>query len=522
MIRVTIHRHEVSPIDVTDRVESVSIRESVRAPWGSISLRLALPNKSPMFGGIAVGDWVVVTDESDAALGWGIVPFQRHDDRANGPVIDNAGRTIEAVSWLDYLGQVDLLLANGRSQTVGTMFNTVDWQKLVIESQRRVSGQLGEVMATMLRTVARILLPDSLGGEYVGDGVRVVHDDVTARAYAPRVTVDPVYGPSWGGFQTSMPSGGRALSVLLAGMAGDERLIEIFPARAAGGSFSRETTIQQASDDQLDPFGATRRKLLRDSGLAGPDLPRFKTVTRNEQRPAVSRALGITPVLVYRHAPWRTTPLDAWQEEQVARFGIDAPSLELDTARRFERVTWPTAGHVDIPASRVYSATRTLGLADDYTAVTVGLPNDPDGDFKWLEPLGLPIFAASPLQRYGLRLLNVSWPFFGPGDGGSQSHLLGVAWQGAQWYLGGGRFSAGTVTMAHDGRVLPGESFSVGIGPDRRITGYANTVTQTYDVSGDSVGRQTSIDYSRGITTTSDSLSDQEQRERPFAPKGAA
>lgn len=530
MTQVTIHRHGSAPVDVTGYVEGVTVRNAVRAPWGSISLDLTVPAESPEVGGITVGDWVVVKD-GELVLGWGIVPFQSHRT-IGGATLNVSGRQVQAMSWLDFLGQVEVIKAPGRlSASAGTMYAPGDWQRVVAAAFRQLSGDLGASVQAMLGVVGRVRLPSSLGGGYVGSNVRVVYDQETADAYARNVTVDPVFGRLTTGFQTTVAGKGRALAMLLAGVSGDTRVVEMFPAFGTGGSFQRrvrdEVVGSRLTDDQLDPFGSVRRQLLRDAGFAPPEGDAVarpqRTRVVSEDAPSTQGGLGATPVLVHRMVPWRTKPLADWIEEdarplfaRLAEKTSLAGPLGNATAKRFSAATWPTSGHADFSADDVFSVSRSQGLDEDFNAVTLAFPNAPDSNVKWSEAIGLPIHVASMIERYGLRVFDAEWPFINAVDGDTElSHLTGLAWQLAQWYLGAGRFLRGTASVRYSPWFQHGNSFSVGMPGGDGVDGYADAVEHSVSIEGDGVTRTTSIEYSRGLDTV-DGGDDGGSRNQPF------
>lgn len=518
MIRVDLHRHGEEPLDITSRVESLSVRNAVTAPWGSISVQLVVPNNHPWFGGIRRGDWLVVTDPRVGALGWGIIPDLQHTDSADGlGIIDNASRSLRAISWLDYLGMVDVAFAyERRGRSVGTMFNVRDWSRVVVRSRQRITGQIGPIVESLVDSLALLRLPSSMGGKLIGEDVRVIFNEDTARAFGPDISVDPVVGPSIGGLQTTMTGPGRALALLLAAVGGDQHMVELFPTLSSPGTFERTKHVEYVTEDQLDPFGALRRSLVAKVGnnRAQPMKFRVESQATRRQRPAASGVLGGTPSLVYRMPPWRTQALEPWVSDVGAKLGASSGWMTGETAERFSAVTWPSKRHFVLPADRVLRVGRRENIQNDYNAITIGLPNAPDQP-RWVEEWGLPIHAPFAIDRYGLRLLNVEWPFFVPGDREFTSHMRAVAWQAAQWYLGHGRFTAGTVEALYDPWCRPGESFRAGFGPDRDLEAYADAVTHSFASEGDAVVRTTSIEYSRGLTESTGNTSG--RREQPYA-----
>lgn len=462
MIRIKRHRHGAHAIDITDYVETVSARNAVRQPWGSISLTMVAP--MARLGGIAArGDVLVVNDGDDVVLGWGIVPSQSQRHVA-GPPLSLRDRDVMAVSWLDYLADVEVVRALGRNETVGTMFNMNDWARVLEASLSRLSGDIGPTAAAVVKALARVKIPETLGGGVYGEQVRVVYNAETADGFESEITLDPVLGPSIGGFQTSMPLGGMVLAMVLASIGGDPRIIEMYP-----------TTVWSPS--------------------SGGDI---------------TSALGARPILVHRLVPWRHEPVVDWELKfqryayRNAPFGSLPAIMDDATAQRFNAITWPTARHFAIKQSDIYMVSRSEATSADYNAVTVGFPNAPDSEVRFQEESGLPVIVPEAVDRYGLRLFDIQWPFYTNTDavGGLSAdtrYINGLAWQGAQWYLGAGRFQSGNVNARYAPRAMPGESFSAQLPGGFTLEAYADAVTHTATVTGSEVGHETSVDFSRGV-----------------------
>lgn len=460
MIRLRRHRHGKQSVDITDYAESFTARNSVRGPWGSVSARLVAP-VTRLGGIVARGDVLVVTDDDEGPLGWGIVPSvsQAH---TGGDAITMRDRDVQAISWLDYLGEVEVVKALGRSsKSVGTLFNIDDWWQATAASLSKLTGDVGPVVAAVVRVLARVRMPETLGGSLYGEEVRVVYDTETAHGFQYEITTDPVLGPSTGGFQTTMPSGGQALSMLMASVGGDSRMVEMFP------------TFVPA------PAGA------RKGGTAD--------------------ALGALPILVHRLVPWRHEPLDEWERKfktyayRNAAFGDTPALIGAATAAKFADVTWPTARHHRFKRDTIFRVDRSESSGADYNAATVGFPNVPDSPTRFQESAGLPIIVPEAVDRYGLRVFDAQWPFYTHVDGSQTNYLNGLAWQGAQWHLGGGRFQSGSVSAKYTPKAMHGESFTVPMPEGLYLEAYADAVTHSVSVSGDTISRDTTVQFSRGV-----------------------
>lgn len=465
---VTVHDHDRGAVDITDAVQSVDITEQVHQPWGSVVLTLRTPWKSRQHAVAENGSWVVVSN-GGVALGWGIVDSSAAGMRrdARGEARSEPGR-VNVRNWLDYMSRQSIIVQAGGGDGVGTRFGPREWAQIVKASALRGQGEIGRALAIVFANLARLRLPESLGGGILSEEIPVIFDEATRRAVAPDITVDPVYGP------TPMraiekPAFGQlnVLSVLTKGTAGDQRMVELMPSVSRGGLTS---------------------------GLG-------------------EKLGGLSPVLVHRMRPWRSHPLSD------LAFHLGLQPVGGDLGQRFDRQTWPTRRAFRIPRGLVAGWSGTQTMRDHYTAVTVGLPSAPDSPAKWMRRAGLPLVFDAGVERYGLRVLDIDWPWFTT-EAASQASVMDilrlVAAQGAQWWAGAGRFMEGAIRCHRIVGAWAGESFRADLVGWRRLTGYAHTVEHSLRRQrGGGWSESTTVSYGRGLVTSQDG-DDLEFRRAPF------
>ena len=408
---------------------------------------------------VRVGDWVVLRDGNLTVRAWGHVDSVTggYAARENGPIV-TMPVTVSASSWLDMLQKCKLYVPKGDTQTLGTMMFLFDWQAIWLEVlNTEYSGSIGAALTVLHRKVARVKLPESLGGEFLGDAVPVVHNQQTQARWAPRRAIDPVASCNAGGvtqlrgdfFESSVRE------LYFSSFVPDSHLIELFPS-------------------------------LEDMGDGNYDAPTTSDVPSDS---ALSRALGRRPVLIYRLRPFRTRALkDAaitfsnWNlnDDPDARLRAAAASLdplriateavgatkaraahEANNAaaqrqlgvlqKIFTEVTWDTSDPnrvVEVPPRMVRKV--VMNWSDDrrVNCTSINISADANNGLEAHHALALPITQPQSLVEHGCRVTKPNWPFvFSRNHGDWYSYMRSVAAQLMQFEQNAHAMAQGTISL---------------------------------------------------------------------------
>lgn len=478
MITFERHIYGQEPIDLTRWLSAIEISLSTSAPFTAISATMhpALNERGVMPD---PDEWVSVRrEETGRTIAWGSVTNAPSPGliREN-PTLGVGGPVVRAVSWLTALqnAQVYSRSSGFRSDSIGTLFDLEDWTAIVTEMNATVNGKQGEALAKLLPLLAKLQLPESLGGGYLGASVAVVHDKDVAEALGLQTAFDRVQGPSLIGDRT-WPTQTTVLSYLMSAFKPGNDMIEMF-----------EILAEKADDLQSLTSGTTTNKFLPDRKLTS--------------------ALKATPALMYRVKPWRLESTAAYlgrykpdqlSDEQAASFGR---IVELAKTQFPEPSTWAPVSTL-IPKDEIISfPPPERSSAQRVNAVTADPCISGDvQDVKLVESFGLPIQDSQDVKRFGLRLLDVQWPFFGPDDTiqDPAEWTRVIASLAAQMHLRRERFYEGTLkTIARDD-LRPGETFVAELPDGRTFSGYIEALKHFGIREGTRLTMTTTITYSRG------------------------
>jgi hypothetical protein len=480
MLRIERHIHDQDPIDLTRWATALDITLSTSEPFALIGATLR-----PTFNERGVmpdpGDWLVVRNEAT-----GVAVTQGMVDKAPAPGLIREGAAlttgnmrIQAHSWLGVLGaaQVYARSSAGRSSGAGTMFSFEEWKEIIevlttIPDTSLFIGQHGKSLAALIRKLGKVRLPESLGGGFLGESVAVAHDKETCEALGLKPSIDTVQGPSIIGDRL-WPSQTTALSYITSLFRPAPDLIELFELNA-------------------EPLRGNAPSILPDGQLA--------------------RALKATPSLVYRLKPWRMESVVAYLNRLAPKSRSESivdtfNALSKLAASAFpEPFTWSTVS-ASIPASDVISFSPPMRDGNArINAVTCDPCMGGDvQDLKLSEEFGLPIADKKDIERVGLRLFELTWPFFSPA---AKAETLAdpAAWMrvmasvAAQMLLHRERFFAGEFRVPLRLDLKPGETFQVELKDGRYFSGYIESVRHTVTRDLDrALEATTTITYSRGL-----------------------
>lgn len=394
--------------------------------------------------------------------GWGRVSAVRSKVARNpNGRLTHAPYTVLCQGWYDMMARAKVHVFETRNvPTVGTAFRLPDWMSIAATLQGMYGQDSGAMLEYTLKQLVRIRLPESLGGGWLGDEVRIVHNEETARKYAREFM--GIESVSFGRLMPHMvqrfgEQRSTDVGSLINGMFVPEpMLIEIFPYLSAGGEVAQTTS---------PPF-------------IGP-----QSTVYAEPMTKLGQILGRQPVLVYRIKPFRADPLwsstvskIAYSSENIeVGYLVDSQTVlyspaekqRLDAYRKesrrkstillkqdgmFSQQTFNSADCVPLPWDYVTSLSRQRTDSERVNASTIHVapPDDsPQAIVSALDGLALPITIDNQIEQHGLRLRISHWPFFTPVTASSQDLSVfyrTVAAQIMQFYQNAHLFDFGSIT----------------------------------------------------------------------------
>lgn len=411
---------------------------------------------------------------SGTAWNWGRVSAVRSTTtRAPNGEFTHAPYSVLTQGWYDMLGRTKVHVFETRGlPSVGTAFNITDWMSISSTIQGMFGQSAGVILDYMLKQLVRIRLPESLGGGWLSDEIRVVHNTETARMYAREFTdIESV------GFGPLMPQVVQRLheqrstdiGSLINGMFVPEpMLIEVFPYLSLGGEV-QQTFSGIGSSAEQDPNMSQQQQPNVNDIYAAP-------MTK------LGEILGRQPVIVYRIKPFRADPLYSasvskvsYQAEnpevgyvldyQTRMFDPDVKQ-QLMKAREdarakgtvllkedgfFSQQTFKSASCVPLPWDHVTSLSRQRADTERINAATIHVAPPSDSQavaVTAMDGLGLPITIDSQVESHGLRLRVSQWPFFTPAGASSPDLAVfyrAVAAQIMQFYQNAQFFDFGSI-----------------------------------------------------------------------------
>lgn len=534
-MKVELHadRFGGKPRDITPWTRSVSWTDAQSGPPHqtcqlSVMWAVHLPPAD-------VGDWLVVRlSDNTPAVFWGMVI-----SAATSITPGREGRwSMSAIGWFDVLGKADLIISEDiyPRDEIGTLFSVLTGAALAtsedgaaalteaaqsafgvpassdfaFETEKQAWLSASRALDYFIRHAARLALPNSLGGGFLSEVVRVVYDQDSANAYAGDGTaerkgqagrqVEAIPGAVEVHLQPNMSS--TKVASYAQGTWGIDPMIgEMFPSLEDFGKLTQdEYDLSRAERAGLSLDALRRGERLEDAasgsggvlpGGTGPNFQRTSAARRAAEKrvaeiakanpgdlpfiddgvsharssrpvPGVAERIGRNPVLIYRMRPWRVTPLQTWADRLTAYDGRFQPittairRVSESVAQRFQDVTWSPIRAAKLTSSDVESVDVSVdesGLATIFTASEPGT----DGPPVWFTNLGLPMIDKLA-QAIGARQYTFTWPFFrsfsdlGPDPTGAPNaatlsdEVVMIVAQGMQFAMRVNRFLSGTIS----------------------------------------------------------------------------
>jgi len=459
----------------------------------------------------APGDHAVLRDVTGYPVSWGIVLNRtRTLQRAATGELTLQSHNASSAGWWDFLKRAQIHVLHGdtsgtKGSRIGNVWPFQDWIEFTEAITNMYGTPPGEILSLMFKEVARIKVPESLGGGYFGDEIPVVYDRASALKYAP--LFEDIEPADFGDltpdkfinmFTTRKATAGSLLTSMFVP---ESKIMELFPAFAEGGT---------------EPY----------SKLAS--------------------ALGKRPVLVYRVRPWRAEPLYHSVVAKPGYIGEDFETTVLDAvgffaaaakeARQdardkttqllvsdkfFNKVTLDTGSVrnvVPIDRNLITSFRGTQDDAQRTNAATVGLIPMGGDEIDTLAGSDLPILVNDQIEKHGLRMYRVNWPYIGPSGNVDPSYFRAAAAQVMQFSMQDHVLEKGVMTLKSTVAVQmtedavkkqttfapvlplePGQWFRASLGDQAEYLGYVEAIQHaiTTQINGQKTAT-TTIQFSRG------------------------
>lgn len=533
------HSPKWGRINLTPWVSNLIWTKRIREPWTTIEVTLSVP-----FANMNVlpdpDDVIVIRGVDGGCRAWGFVEAAPDPPLTAFPQGSVASHrvTVNAISWLSRLRTAQVYASPGdvavNAVGVGTLFSLDQWTKIALEVIERLSptrdGGVGPQLQTIVQLISRLRLPASLGDGFLGDLVATVWNQSQANIFAQGLPVDPILGPTIWGLQTMFPNATNALEFILGISVPDSRLIEFW-----------EDVKPNALDGAAPPqairdiaAGAAELATLIGGPIATSQAVGAGVSTKLQQQTNLGRRLlGGTPFLVYRIVPFRTEPLGDYIARGEALAPKQPPSspptgntpgdvvtrgtggaitpAELfatwNLADNYPGTTWRLSDGAVIDAeTEVFDFRARRQDSDRINAVTVTLPGATTNPVRLWTGAGLPIRNDPDIERHGLRLYQISWPFFSPNDPQTTAYMRNTAALGAMMFLGQERFRIGSFStylrsgMQNHPDIRIGRPCTLILANGITFTCYVESISTQVTVGekGEVFGRST-VQFSRGV-----------------------
>jgi hypothetical protein len=464
-------------IEMQDRLQAVAVTKDISGKE-DIQLSMLGSFEEPQYA-FTPGDFISLQDQTDAAWSWGRVSVVRSTlKRDIAGSLTHAPYAVMVQGWYDFLSRskVHVMDPAASRTTVGTMFNFGDWQQIGADLKKMYGQPAGLILQYMMRKVARIKLPASLGGGWFSDEIPIVYDRATALRYAPEFEdIEPV---SFGSLMPQLSSAfantrSSDVGSLIANMfLFETSLVELIPYMSTGGQGTLVPTTNPQPTQAETPEGrAEQAQVEYEQRYVGGRTP-------------LGRILGAQPVLVYRIKPFRADPLYLsavskihYRPEDVEVGYLDRElALYDETTRRsllaaraqargdttvklfdqgmFGQTTFNPPSIVPLPYSYITSVSRQRSDTERLNASSINAvpPAQPGGTtITSIDYLGLPVAIDNQIEEHGLRLRIAKWHMY-PEDSEMTSPEVGtyyraVAAQVMQFYEKAHLYETGSMSL---------------------------------------------------------------------------
>lgn len=348
-VYLSVHKHGTGDTfqNLEDKLVSLQYDKACRLGGGlqSVDLKMTLTEATYY---VRPGNWLVLRGEQGFALAFAYV-----DTVSAGCTRDSRGALVSdtvhvtCISWFELLMRTQLYVPLGDyDRPVGTIMSTQEWTTITAHViDQYTLGAVGYSLAFLFRNIARVRLPESMGGELLSEAIDVVYNEDSRAAYAPgRVLEEVAKEGALPAQLTSTYFQAGVADFLTNAFLPDQRLVEMFTSLEPYEP--REQTLQSTmpsgriADDNRVLRGVTVAKTTAGSVLAGAQAmvsnqkaaaQELSLILKGEMLPPLApevqpqnfdihepslennsklaKFLGRRAVLIYRTPPWRVRPL---------------------------------------------------------------------------------------------------------------------------------------------------------------------------------------------------------------------
>jgi len=376
---------------------------------------------------------------------------------------------LSCVPFTDLLSRARILLAPGMLYTVeGAIYNFKSWgPSFKAWTSALATKNPGELMGEAFKALARQPLPESLGGEALGDAIPVAWSDEGGLSGVPPELAGRHYavpGFALNAFSNILP-GGTVWGMLAGTFRADPTIVELFHAVCP--------------------------------------------LAEGERVSALERSLKRSSRIVYRMAPLHPTlevsgpnavELNLFQQSPAAASArVRAPG---DRTVRIVDTEWAFA------RSEVMNWSISWSEEDRRNGFHTDTPIQPDSQMGTYGVIGTPLVDNWDARIQGLRFFEASWPFFPTTDDSGSALQKGalvkaidaITEYSAHCLQNGHERGRGTLSLRPNFNIRPGIWAQVQVYTDITLTCYIERVSHSTQVGAEQ-GRTTShteVQFSQG------------------------
>ena len=473
-LKVELHQHFEAPMNLTQFVGAVSWNVDVRGGGGA-AVTLRLPFRAWQRVGLKPGQLIVIRlAASQEAVWWGYIREIRSGRSVgvSGPHHEIATLPVELIcdQVTDLLARSRVLLAPGLKYTVeGAIYQFKSWGPAFKAWGAALSTtNPGELMGQVFQALARQPLPESLGGEALGDAVSVAWAD---EGY----------------------------------LQGEEGLRGV-PPELAGRHYSVPGFAINSFSSILP--GGTIWGMIRNTFRADPTLVEmFHAVyplAEEQRQTALERVLQRSSRIVYRMSPLH--PTRAVTGPNAAEAGLFQQPPAVYSARPGAPEDIRAITEWTFSANDLMNWSISWSAEDRRNGFHTNTIIQPASQMPAYGVIGTPVVDNFDARIQGLRFFEASWPFFpttadrGQGKESLVKAIDALTEYSAHCLQSGHERGRGTIHLRPNFNIRPGMWAQVRVYPGVVLTCYMLAVTHSVQVGAEQ-GRTTAhteVTYCQG------------------------
>ena len=473
-LKIELHRHFDDPLNLTQFVGAVTWSLDVRGGGGA-AVTLRLPIRAWARVGLKTGHLIVIRHTTtQEGVWWGYIDEIRSGRSVgvSGPPHESATLPVElsCSQFTGLLSAARVLLAPGMQVDIpGAIYKFKSWGPAFKAWSAALSTRNpGELMAKAFAALAKQRLPDSMGGEALGDAIPVAwaEADVPPELAGRHIEVP---GFALNSFANIFPNG-TIWGMIQNTFRAEPLLVEMFHMTCPISARSQQTALETFLD-------RSSRIVYRMAPLH-PSLP----VT----------GPGAVASNLFQESPAVSS----------LRPSKEVPDDTITVTGRRARTEW-TFGITDV-------MNWSISWSDDdrRNGFHTTTPIQPESQMGTYGVIGTPIVDAGDAVTHGLRFFEASWPFFPTTDDDERSREEGnmvraidaLSEYSAHCLQDGHLRARGTVSLRPNINLRPGVWATIRVYPGLSLTCYIQEVSQSIQVGAEQgrITHHTQIMYTQG------------------------